>query len=235
MKSLLVNTIILALVGIISTGLGGVISALFKIKNKNTLARVYEITAGLMTGIVCFSMLKESYELSGVFVSVVGVLIGVFIVFILDSIIESTKVVSEENVMPISVVLVMALHNIVEGLAIGTSFFISQNVGISMLVAIAIHNIPEGMVVGILNRKNSIRPILFSSLVGAFLGLGGLIGSILGSISNFTISICLSIASGAMLYIVACDLIPQSKVIIINKKNSIMYILGIILGLILSV
>lgn len=235
MENLLINTIILALVGIISTGLGGVISAIFKIKNKNMLAGVYEITAGLMTGIVCFSMLNESYELSGIFVSVIGVFIGVFIVYFLDSIIENVKNIKKESVTSISVVCAMALHNIVEGIAIGTSFFISKNVGISMLIAIAVHNIPEGMVVGIVNKENFLKPIVFSSIVGAFLGVGGLIGGMLGGISNFTISICLSLAGGAMLYIVSCDLIPASKVIVINKKNSIMYILGIILGLILSI
>ncbi len=198
MNSILYYTIVLGIVGIISTGFGGLFATIVKIKNNNYLACIYEITAGVMTGIVCFSMLQESYEINGVFSSIIGVIIGIVLVCILDLIISKNKNVKKKQKCSYIVVAAMSLHNIAEGLAIGTSFCISNSIGISLLIAIALHNIPEGMVVGVLNKdlkKMDLKPIITSSIAGAFLGVGGFIGKIIGDISNFGISICLSLAS----------------------------------------
>ena len=229
MLKYILSFIIFALIGIISTGIGGIISYLINIKNKKVLAVMYEITAGIMTGIVCFDMIDQGYMLNGIVTSIVGVLIGAIFVFIMSEIIEKKDI---KNSNGIAVTTAMALHNMPEGLAIGASFCISNSLGINMLIAIALHNIPEGIVVGILNKKE--KSIISSIFVGAFLGVGGLIGRVVGELSNFGVSFVLSVAAGAMLYIVACDLIPNSKKITDKRIISFMYIVGIIIGLILS-
>lgn len=229
MLKYILSFIIFALVGIISTGLGGIIAYLINIKNKKILAVMYEITAGIMTGIVCFDMINQSYILNGILTSIVGVLIGAIFIFIMSEIIEKKDIKNSNGIV---VTTAMALHNMPEGLAIGASFCISNSLGINMLIAIALHNIPEGIVVGILNKKD--KSIISSIFVGAFLGVGGLIGKIVGSFSNFGVSFVLSVAAGAMLYIVACDLIPSSKKLTDKKAISFMYIVGIIVGFILS-
>lgn len=224
------NVIFLGLVGIISTGLGGLIFSFVRIKNKLVLAMLYQITAGIMTSIVCFGMLNESNELGGAMLTVIGIIIGVFLVILIE--LASKK----KNSSSISVTIAMAVHNIVEGLAIGASYAVSKDLGRAILISIALHNIPEGMVVGILNKENKkvdLKPVISSMIVGAFLGVGGAIGDLIGSVSNVLTAACLSIASGAMLYIVSCDLIPESNSIIISKKVAIFFIVGIILGIII--
>jgi ZIP family zinc transporter len=69
---------------------------------------------------------------------------------------------------------------------------------------------------------------------GATTLLGGLIGILLGSISDFVIAVSLSAAGGAMLYIIFGEIIPQSIVMTKNRITSIIALFGIIIGLVLT-
>ena len=133
--------------------------------------------------------------------------------------------------------LSMAIHNAIEGLAIGSSFVFSISLGASVLLGMFLHDIPEGMVVGITSKiegKHTKRIIFETSIVGACVGIGTFIGGYLGKINEKYIAISLSIAAGAMLYLVACELIPESKKNSKEKKIYLAYIIGIIMGALLS-
>lgn len=52
-----------------------------------------------------------------------------------------------------------------------------------------------------------------------------------GTISQEVISICLSFAAGAMLYIVSGELLPESNKLYKGRMSSIGNILGFILGI----
>ncbi len=71
--------------------------------------------------------------------------------------------------------------------------------------------------------------VLITSLVTSVVGV--FISNLMGCISNTYTSVSLSISDGCMLYIVACDLIPSSKEISKNKIVSLVYIIGILIGL----
>ena len=93
------------------------------------------------------------------------------------------------------------------------------------------------MVVGITSKISGnkfLKNVLNSIIVGACVGIGCFVGNIFGNIGDRYISFSLSIAAGAMLYIVACELIPNSKELKPKRVVSIMYIVGIIIGGILS-
>ena len=53
--------------------------------------------------------------------------------------------------------------------------------------------------------------LIYIVLSGIATGIGAFIGAIVGSISQKIISICLSFAAGAMLYIVSRRIIARSK------------------------
>ncbi len=232
-------TFSLTLLGMLSSGLGGFLGGIIKPKNKAILSSLYEITAGMMTGIVCFDMLPESFYLTNVLSGIIGVIIGVMLVFCLDYILEQTNKKSTNlkknkySVTALVVIVSMAAHNILEGLAVGSSLVYSTSFGISVMISIFLHDIPEGMIVGITENSSKIsilKIVLDSIFVGMTVGLGVFIGQIVGNISDTYISLSLSLASGAMLYIVSCDLIPSSKKISSNKISYVMYIVGILLG-----
>ena len=66
---------------------------------------------------------------------------------------------------------------------------------------------------------------------GITTGIGAFFGAIAGNISKELISGSLALAAGAMLYIVSCELIPESKNMYKGRFTSFGNILGIILGL----
>lgn len=232
-----------SILGAISSGIGGAISTIFKVKSKRFTASLFEITGGIMTGIVCFDMLPESFSIASIWYSIFGILVGVIIVYCINYFVDKNEIKGYSNnkksknkaysTSSLAVILSMGLHNAIEGLAIGSGFSYSYSLGLSLLISIFLHDIPEGMVVGITNKKdtnNIFKIILNTILVGACVGIGCIIGLVVGNIDDRYIAFSLSIAAGAMLYIVSCDLIPYSKKLTNSRVVSIMYILGIIIG-----
>ena len=65
-------------------------------------------------------------------------------------------------------------------------------------------------------------------------GIGAFFGAIIGGISQSVISMCLSFAAGAMLYIVSGELIPESNKLYSGRMNAIGNIIGITLGIIVT-
>ena len=57
-------------------------------------------------------------------------------------------------------------------------------------------------------------------------------GAIIGNISTFWISISLSFAAGTMLYIISCELIPESNKMYKGRIASFGNIIGIVIGII---
>lgn len=108
----------------------------------------------------------------------------------------------------------LAIHNFPEGLAIGSGFEASLKLGLSLAIAICLHDIPEGisMAVPMKNGGMRIRKVIFYVILsGITTGIGAFFGAIVGSISETIISLNLSFAAGAMLYIVSGELLPESN------------------------
>ncbi|MCL2133796.1 MAG: hypothetical protein FWH39_05590, partial [Bacteroidales bacterium] len=55
-----------------------------------------------------------------------------------------------------------------------------------------------------------------------------------GTISNTALALSFSIAGGAMLYVVYCEILPQSTIMNKDRVPMIFLLVGIILGLILT-
>lgn len=76
------------------------------------------------------------------------------------------------------------------------------------------------------------KVLFYVILSGITTGIGAFVGKIIGGISENVISICLTFAAGAMLYIVSGELIPESNSLYKGKFTTIGNIIGFILGLI---
>lgn len=111
---------------------------------------------------------------------------------------------------------------------------VQRNYGYALAIAIAIHDVPEGISIALPLKKGGIskrKAILFTMISGLTTGIGALIGGIVGKISSVTISIALSFAAGAMLYIVSGELIPESKKMYKGRFAAIGNIVGFLLGM----
>ena len=136
----------------------------------------------------------------------------------------------------------IALHNVPEGMVIGSSFartadrMLANRGGLTMAVVIGLHNIPEGMAVAvplISGGMKKWRSVGVTALSGAPTVIGAVLGFLIGTIGPTALVISLSFASGAMLYVVFGELLPESILMWKSKLPAAMAILGILVGLII--
>ena len=132
----------------------------------------------------------------------------------------------------------IALHNVPEGMTIGASY--ASNGGtmgsaaIVLAVIIGLHNIPEGMAVSvplITGGMKKLKAVCITALTGIPTMLGALLGFWLGEIGPMGLAFSLGFASGAMLYVVFGEILPQAILMYHSKIPAFSAIAGILVGL----
>ena len=226
--------------GMIGTILGGILGVIIKQKSKTFLSVSLSLAAGIMVAVTTFDLIPRAVEYSGIVTTILGILAGVLFMMYLENIICKKNLFNASN-PNIKIALLtavgIAMHNFPEGLAIGSGFDISTTLGFKLMLIIAIHDIPEGFIVALPMRRGGasiFRTMLWTFIAGAPVGIGALIGAMSGKISNGVISINLALAAGAMLYVVFCDLLPQSGDLHRGRINGVGVTFGIILGILIS-
>jgi ZIP family zinc transporter len=111
-------------------------------------------------------------------------------------------------------VAAITLHNFPEGMAVGVSFGTGDvAAGTATAIGIGVQNMPEGLAVAAAvatlgySRRTSFLVALASGLVEP---LGGLFGVGLASLSASLLPWGLGFAAGAMIYVVASEIIPET-------------------------
>lgn len=79
---------------------------------------------------------------------------------------------------------------------------------------------------------SSIKVIIYVILSGVTTGIGAFFGSVIGRVSFTIISLCLSFAAGAMLYIVTGELIPEANDLYKGRISAIANIIGFLIGIV---
>lgn len=136
----------------------------------------------------------------------------------------------------IIMVLAIALHNFPEGLSIGSSYSHENNMGIILAIIIALHNIPEGMAIVtplICGGMNKGKAVFLTAISGFPTVLGAILGYLVGGAGDLSLSVSLALASGAMIYVVFGEIIPQAFLMLKSKMPTIFIIIGILMGIIL--
>ena len=272
---------ITALAGMGGTGMGGLVSCLFRKDSSKTVSLLLSFAAGVMTSVVCFDLLSEALhpeEGSGsVGLVVLGVLVGYVVIALLnawidhntnhevahidenhprtaDSLEELTHAnhlhEHREGRQPRSglflaglvMAAAIALHNVPEGMVIGASFsrtaeeMLLNRGGLTMAVVIGLHNIPEGMAVAVPLISGGMpkwRSVVITALTGFPTVLGALLGFTVGAMGPTALSLSLSFASGAMLYVVFGELLPESILMWRSKLPATATIIGMLTGLVI--
>ena len=134
----------------------------------------------------------------------------------------------------------IALHNVPEGMTIGASYASNDGLlGTSALVLaviIGLHNIPEGMAVSVPLISGGMarwKAVLVTSSSGIPTILGALLGYLLGEIGPVGLTLSLGFASGAMLYVVFGEILPQSILMYHSKLPAFSAIVGILAGILI--
>ena len=134
----------------------------------------------------------------------------------------------------------IALHNMPEGMTIGASYANNNGVmgsaALVLAVIIGLHNIPEGMAVSVplvSGGMGKAKAVLITAASGIPTILGALLGYWLGEIGPIGLTMSLGFASGAMLYVVFGEILPQSILMYHSKLPSFSVIAGILAGLLI--
>lgn len=134
----------------------------------------------------------------------------------------------------------IALHNVPEGMTIGASYASNDGVmgsaALVLAVLIGLHNIPEGMAVSvplISGGMSRWKAVLITACSGIPTILGALLGYLLGEIGPIGLTLSLGFASGAMLYVVFGEILPQSILMYHSKLPAFSTIAGILVGMLI--
>lgn len=266
--------------GVVGTGLGGVIGALFRSDSNRVVSLLLSFAGGVMLSIVCFDLLTEAIESAksvsdhAVFIVIGVTIIGIAIVYLLNLIIDRrtrpevphvaqsdhpdthddldelihadhlaqhrSQHDSKASLLVAGIVMAcaIALHNLPEGMTIGAGFAAQPDqvfgAGMILAVLIGMHNIPEGMAVSVPLINGGMSrglAILITAASGLPTVLGAWFGFWLGDIGPLGLALSLSFASGAMLYVVFGEILPQSILMYRSKLPAFFAIFGMLLGL----
>ncbi len=136
----------------------------------------------------------------------------------------------------------IALHNLPEGMVIGAAYSgesitqLLSGSGFVMAVLLGLHNIPEGMAIAvplIAGGMSRGKAVLITAVSGFPTVLGALLGYWLGSMGPIMHALSLSFASGAMLYVVFGELLPEAILMWRSKLPAMGTMVGLIVGLII--
>ena len=134
----------------------------------------------------------------------------------------------------------IALHNVPEGMTIGASYASDDGVmggaALVLAVLIGLHNIPEGMAVSVPLISGGMpkwKAVLITASSGIPTILGALLGYLLGEIGPMGLTMSLGFASGAMLYVVFGEILPQSILMYHSKLPAFSTIVGILVGMLI--
>ena len=136
----------------------------------------------------------------------------------------------------------IALHNLPEGMVIGASYAQDKAMGFTitggfvLAIVIGLHNIPEGMSVSvplIAGGMKKPKAIFVTALTGAPTILGAMLGYSLGSMGPISLAISLSFASGAMLYVVFGELLPEAILMWRSKFPAFGMLVGMLTGMVI--
>lgn len=210
--------LVTAAAGIGGTGLGGGAACLFRRDSSRTVSLLLSFAAGVMVAVVCFDLLAEAAP-GRMPVTTVGILAGYGVTAGLNRALERRERTEERSSLLLAGVVMaaaIALHNVPEGMVIG------------------LHNIPEGMAVAVpmaAGGERRWKAAATAALTGAPTILGAALGYAVGTLSPAALAAVLSLASGAMLYVVFAELLPEAAGLWQSKLPALAAVLGMIVGM----
>lgn len=248
------------LLGICGTFVGSVIPLLIGKRSDAVICHLLSFAGGIMAAVSFFELIPESVKMSNVYTAVAGMAAGVAVVLLLNHIVDAltksralhetpgellhqTPLIADskpdaKRLFRSGVVMLLAitLHNLPEGIAIGAAVSHGASFGFMIAVIMALHNIPEGMAVAtplLAGGMRRWRIVFWTTVSGLPTIVGGVIGFYVGSMSILLQACCLSVAGGAMLYIVFGEIIPQSIALTKSRAPTLVMLLGIAIGLLI--
>jgi ZIP family zinc transporter len=213
------------------------------------------VAAGVMMAASCWSLLIPAIEMSEhlgygrlAFVpALVGFVLGAVFLRVTDRILphfhaepqqrEGVKTTWQRSTL---LILAITLHNIPEGMAVGVAFGAAAHLAgaeklaqigaaIALAVGIGLQNFPEGTAVSLPLRREGmsrLKAFWYGQLSAIVEPIAGVIGAGLVLVAAPILPYALAFAAGAMIFVVAEELIPEAQ----NKGNVDLATMGVVAG-----
>ena len=235
------------------TALGAALVFTTKTFNQKFLDSMLGFAGGVMIAASFWSLLSPALEMADggklpAWLPVaIGFLLGGEFIYLIDKLLPhlhpNAPLNSAEGIHPKKrkrstlLVLAITLHNIPEGLAIGVSFgavalgspSASLAGALALAIGIGIQNIPEGAAVSMpllrdgLSRKKS---FLFGQFSGMVEPVSAIIGFLAVAFIEPLLPFALAFAAGAMIFVVAEEVIPSSQ----EEGNKDLAVMSLMIG-----
>ena len=233
--------LVTAAAGIGGTGLGGGLACLFRRDSSQTVSLLLSFAAGVMVAVVCFDLLTDAVAAGEVLQAAMWVLAGYGVTAALNFLLERYRGGQRSSLFLAGVVMAaaIALHNVPEGMVIGASFAGGDTAesGWIMAAVIGLHNIPEGMAVAVplvAGGMKRLRATGMAAVTGAPTVAGSALGFWMGTLGEQVLTAALSFTSGAMLYVVFGELLPEAVQLWKGKAPALAAVIGIIVGMVIT-
>ncbi|OQB38335.1 MAG: Zinc transporter ZupT [Candidatus Hydrogenedentes bacterium ADurb.Bin179] len=233
----ILQALIATLFSALSTSLGAAPVFFLKEVKQDVLDALLGAAAGVMIAASFFSLIVPAIEISESLgyppwlPPAIGFLLGGGSLLLIDKILPHLHPgLSSQNAegVPTSwrrstlLVLAITLHNFPEGLAVGVAFGATAagipGAGfagaVTLTIGIMLQNFPEGTAVAMPLRGEGLsrsKSFLLGSLSGAVEPIAGVLGAALVVIALPILPFALAFAAGAMIFVVAEELIPESQ------------------------
>ena len=219
------------------TAMGAALVFLTNKVNRRLLDGMLGLAAGVMIAASFWSLLAPAIELSKEgpvpkwFPAVAGFLAGGGFLWLVDKILPHLHpglAMSQAEGVHTSwrrstlLVLAITIHNFPEGLAVGVAFgavaqgFEGASLGaaIALAIGIGIQNFPEGTAVSMPLRREGVsrmRSFYYGQLSGLVEPVAGVLGAWAVIVARPMLPYALAFAAGAMIFVVAEELIPEAQ------------------------
>lgn len=240
------NVVIGILLPFIGTCLGAFLVFFIKGNVKKEIERfLLGFAGGVMIAASIWSLLIPSISLcKGIYAWIIpslGFMCGVLFLLFIDFLVPYFKFSNNGKLKRTTMLmLAVTIHNIPEGMAVGAIFagFLSGNAGITyagaiaFTIGIAVQNFPEGAIISMPflgDGCSKFKSFLYGVYSGIVEPIAAFLMIILTSLMTPIMPFLLSFAAGAMIYVVAEELIPGAK----NFKESNIGTIGVSLGFVL--
>ncbi len=229
--------LILGLLFIFAMTSAGAFCSLFISEQKNNCA-AYGFSAGVMISASFWSLLLPAKEYavanarySSAIPLSVGTALGCAAIFVLDLLFSANLSLGAAGKYGKTLIAV-TVHNVPEGMAVGAAYgaiaaslsggrtfafgtldFEKFAPALGVAFGIGVQNLPEGFATSLCVKNYSqsgFKAVALGVLSGAVEPVSGLIGALIAFRFTFFAPWLLSFSAGAMLYVCACDLIPDS-------------------------
>jgi ZIP family zinc transporter len=234
---------LVALVTDLATGIGAVPFAF-----KRELSRRWEgiscaIAGGMMVSASVFSLADQGLHRGSVWSIVAGMMAGAAFFWLTAKLLEDKNwhiadLSAQDSRQAVLIVATMFVHSIPEGIAIGVGYATGDlRFGLLLAVAIAVHNVPEGIAVSLPLRAKGVSTwkcagwAIFTSVPQPMFAVPAFL---LMSVFHPLLPFGLGLAGGAMIFLVAAELMPESIANCTKSETAWGFMIGLVLMLLFT-